>query len=164
MVFRVAGRRGVSGAYAGYYGSFYSDQDQSDGINTPTALTLNNTASADGVSIASSSRITFAYAGVYNIQFSAQLHHIGGGGAGQTLNIWFRQNGIDIPASDTKVTITSSSPYVVAAWNFIVVVSANDYIEMYFKTDNANIVFEHEAASANSPAVPSLIVTAQQIQ
>lgn len=165
MVFRVAGTGAAAiSSYQGYYGSFFSTQDQSDGVDTPTALTLNNTAEAAGVSISNNSRIVFANAGTYNIQFSAQVHHIGGGGSGETLNIWFRKNGSDIANSDTKVTVTSSTKYVVPAWNFIVTVAANDYIELYFKTDNANIVFEYEAASANSPAIPSLILTAQQIR
>ena len=169
MVFRVGGRTGASSGFAGYYGSFYSTQDQSDGINTPTPLTVNNTAEAAGVSVANNlsgnpSRITFAYAGTYNIQFSAQLHNTGGGGSGETVNIFFRLNGADIPNSDTKVTVNTNNPYVVAAWNFIQTVSATDYIEIMFKTDNSNIVFEHEAATANSPAIPSIIITAQQIR
>jgi hypothetical protein len=169
MVFRVAGRAGPAAGYAGYYGSFYSTQDQSDGIDTPTPMTVNNTAEAAGVSVANNlsgnpSRVTFAYAGTYNIQFSAQLHNTGGGGSGQTVNIWFRLNGINIPNSDTKVTVNTNNPYFVAAWNFIQTVSANDYIEMIFKTDNANIVFEYEAATVNSPAIPSVIITAQQIR
>jgi hypothetical protein len=170
MVFRVAGTgSGAISSYQGYYGSFYSTQDQSDGVDTPTPLTVNNTAEQVGVTIANDgsarpSRITFAYAGTYNIQFSAQLHNTGGGGSGQTVNIWFRLNGVDIPNSDTKVTVNTNNPYFVAAWNFIQTVSATNYIEIMFKTDNANIVFEYEAATANSPAIPSVIITAQQIR
>ena len=170
MVFRVAGGSGTGGTgYYGYYGSFYSTQDQSDGANTPNTLTLNNTAEAAGVSIANDgsgnpTRITFTNAGVYNIQFSAQLHYTGGGGSGNTVNIWFRLNGTDIPNSDTKITVSSNNPYSVAAWNFISTVAAGSYIEMVYSTDNANIVFEYEAAGASNPAIPSLIVTAQQIR
>jgi len=169
MVFRVAGRRGAAAGYAGYYGSFFSNQDQSASVNTPTPLTVNNTAEADGVSIANDTlgrptRITFTNAGTYNIQFSAQLHHRSGGGSGQSVDIWFRLNGTDIPNSNTKLHVNTSSSYVVAAWNFVQTVASTNYIEIYFKTDNANIVFEHEDASANSPAIPSVIITAQQIR
>lgn len=172
MVFRVAGRRGVSGAYAGYYGSFYSNQDQSDGVNTPNPFTVNNTAEADGISIANDgsgrpSRITFAYAGTYNIQFSAQFHNTGGAGAGNTVNIWFRLNGIDVPNSDTKLTVPSNAPYVVAAWNFIQTVSATNYVEIMWATDNTAIVIEYEPAGTTPlahPAIPSVIITAQQIR
>ena len=58
----------------------------------------------------------------------------------------------------------SNGPYVVAAWNFIVQVNALQYIELIFMTDNANIGVDAAAAGANNPAIPSLILTAQQIR
>jgi hypothetical protein len=92
------------------------------------------------------------------------LHDNGGGGAGNTVNIWFRINEVDIPDSDTKVTVPTNAPYVVAAWNFIVNVNALQYVEMVFSTDNANIGFDASVAGASNPAIPSLIMTAQQIR
>lgn len=154
--------------FAGYYGSFYSSLDQTDGT-TPHLMFCENTADADGVAMelgdeATKSEITFANAGTYNIQFSAQLHNKGGGGSGNIVNIWFKLNGSDIANSDTKVTVPSNAPYVVAAWNFMVSVAAGDYVEMAWFTDNVNIILEHEAAGALNPAIPSLIITAQQIR
>ena len=155
--------------FGGYYGSFYSSTDQFDGVNTPTLMYCENTADNAGVTMelgtsSKKSRMTFANAGTYNIQFSAQLHNTGGGGSGNTVNIWFRLNGTNIANSDTKVTVPSNAPYVVAAWNFIVTVAATNYVELVFKSDNANIGFEHEAATANTPAIPSIIMTAQQVR
>jgi hypothetical protein len=154
--------------FAGYYGSFYSSVDQADGI-TPIAIAAETTADADGVSMAlnlagKKTRMTFANAGTYNIQFSAQLHNKGGGGSGNTVNIWFRLNENNIANSDTKVTVPSNAPYVVAAWNFIASVAAGDYIELIWFTDNVNIILEHEDSTAVSPAIPSVILTAQQIR
>jgi len=172
MVFRVAGRAGPAAGYAGYYGSFYSTQDQSDGVNTPNPLTVNQTAESAGVSVANNlsgnpSRITFTYAGTYNIQFSAQFHHTSGGGSGNTVNVWFRLNGTDIPNSDTKLTVPSNAPYVVGAWNFIQTMSAGDYMEIMWATDNASVVIEYEPGATSPlahPAIPSVIITAQQIR
>lgn len=154
--------------FAGYYGSFYSSVDQTDGV-TPYAIAAENTADADGVSMAlnlagKKTQMTFANTGTYNIQFSAQLHNTGGGGSGNTVNIWFRLNENDIANSDTKVTVPSNAPYVVAAWNFIQSVTAGDYIELIWFTDNANIILEHENATETHPAIPSVILTAQQIR
>lgn len=170
MVFRVASSvtTGGGGTFAGYYGSFYSSLDQTDGT-TPYAMYCENTADADGVSMAVNalgrkSRMTFAHAGTYNIQFSAQLHNTGGGGAGQTVNIWFRLNDNNVANSDTKLVVPSNAPYMVAAWNFIQSVAAGDYMEIIWFTDNSNIILEHENATAVSPAVPSVIMTAQQIR
>lgn len=158
--------------FAGYYGSFYSSITQSDGVNTPTLLYCENTADSNGVSMQlgtsnKKSRMTFANAGTYNIQFSAQAHHQGGGGSGGTINIWFRLNGSDIPNSDTRLTISSSSPYQVAAWNFIVTVTAGQYVEMVYSSDNANVEFLAEPSATSPvthPAIPSIIMTAQQIR
>lgn len=158
----------VTGGGSLAYGSFYSLLDQTDGT-TPHLMFCENTADADGVTMetgdeATKSQITFAYAGTYNIQFSAQFHNTGGGGSGNTVNVWFRLNGNDIAASDTKLTVQSNSPYAVAAWNFIVSVAAGDYAEIAWYTDNANIILEHENATAQHPAIPSVIITAQQIR
>lgn len=158
--------------FAGYYGSFFSSTTQSDGVNTPTLLYCENTADASGVSMElgtsnKKSRMTFANAGTYNIQFSAQAHHQGGGGSGSTINIWFQLNGTNIANSDTRLTIASSSPYQVAAWNFIVSVTAGQYVEMVYSSDNANVEFLAEPAATSPvvhPAIPSIIMTAQQIR
>lgn len=157
-----------STTFAGYYGSFYSSLDQTDGT-TPHLMFCENTADADGVSMEegaeeTASQITFAHDGTYNIQFSAQFHHTSGGGSGNTVNVWFKLNGSNIANSDTKVTVQSNTPYVVASWNFIVSVAAGDYVEIAWLTDNANIILEAEASTVDHPAVPSLIITAQQIR
>ncbi len=154
--------------FAGYYGSFYSSLDQTDGT-TPHLMYCENTADADGVSMelgveGKKSQVTFANAGTYNIQFSAQLHNTGGGGSGNTVNIWFKLNGNNIADSNTKVTVPSNVPYLVAAWNFIISVAAGDYVEIAWFTDNSNIILEHENVTATTPAVPSVIITAQQIR
>jgi len=170
MVFRVASSVTTTGGggFPGYYGSFFSSVDQTDGT-TPHVMYCENTADADGVSMVANlagdkSRMTFANAGTYNIQFSAQLHNLGGGGSGQTVNIWFRLNDNNIANSDTKMVVPSNAPYVVAAWNFIVSVAAGDYVEIVWFSDNSNIILEHENATANTPAIPSVIMTAQQIR
>lgn len=171
MVFRTANTLNVTYAAGnqGYYGSFFSSLDQSDGVNNPTLLYAENTADADGITMelgdsGKKSRMTFAHAGTYNIQFSAQLHNTGGGGSGNTMNIWLRLNGNNVANSDTKVTVPSNAPYVVAAWNFVISVAAGDYAELVFASDNANIIIEHEPATAIAPAIPSLILTAVQVR
>lgn len=170
MALRTAGGITVNQTtnFAGYYGSFYSSTDQVDGTN-PHLMYAESAADYDGVTMElgdenTKSQITFAHTGTYNIQFSAQLHHTGGGGNGQTVNIWFKHNGTNIPNSDTKVTVQSNNPYVVAAWNFVYSVAAGDYIEIAWLTDNSSIIIEHEAAGAVTPAIPSLIITAAQIR
>lgn len=157
-----SGSSGTSGLSSFRYGSFYSTQDQTLAKDAVGPLTFNNTDLSNGVSVVSNSRITIANAGVYNLQFSAQIHHIGGGGSGETINVWFSKNGVDIADSNTRYTVTSSTKYSVAALNFFVNASAGDYYEIVWSTDNANIVIEYEPAGVH-PAIPSVILTVNQI-
>jgi hypothetical protein len=150
----------------GYYGNFYSDVSQNAvSTNTPYAMTLNNTINSNGVSIVSGSQITFAYAGTYDIQFSTQLHNIGGGGSNQTIEIWFRKNGTNVADSNTILHVPTNSPYEVAAWNFQDNVNAGDYIQIMWATNNTSIRIEADGSTltAGAPFIPSVIVTVMPV-
>ena len=144
------------------YGSWFSSVDQTAAVNTATVMTVNNTDYSEGIRVIGGSKFTVDYDAIYNLQFSAQFHNTGGGGSGNTVNIWFRKNGVDIPHSNTKVTVQSNNPYVAAAWNFNSKLKKGDYLQICWATDNANIKIEYEAAGTH-PAIPSLIVTMNQI-
>jgi hypothetical protein len=156
------------GGVLGNWGSFYSTQDQAAASTTVAyPLTLNNTdPDSSGVSIVSNSRITFANAGVYNIEFSAQVDRVSGSGT-DTVDIWFRKNGTDIPESNTVVTVSggASAAKTVAAWNYMLDLSASDYVELVWRTSDINLQLIHEpaATSPTRPAIPSVIVTAHQV-
>lgn len=110
------------------------------------------------------SRITFENAGVYNIAFSGMLHNTGGGGNGQDIFMWFRQNDQDIPDSNTRLTVSTNSPYMVAAWNIFVSVEAGDYVELVGYPTNTHIVLEYvPAIPGDGPAIPSVILTVNQV-
>lgn len=149
-----------------YHGSFYSLVDQQASIpNVTQAIQFEQTALSNGVSVVNNNEITFQYAGVYNIQFSGQLHHRGGGGQGESIFIWFRKNGIDIPDSNTKLTVPNGK-FVVAAWNIFVSVTTGDKVQLVGYPDNANITLECLDATTVAPihpAVPSVIVTVNRI-
>jgi len=84
------------------YGAFSSDQDQITTANTATLMTLNTTDFANSVSI-SSSQITVATPGIYNLQFSVQF--VNTDTAFQDVYIWLRQNGVDITGSTGFVSV-----------------------------------------------------------
>jgi hypothetical protein len=150
------------GGVLGYYGSFYSTADQTLALNTPGAMTLGTTAEANGISIVSSSRITFAYPGTYDLQFSAQLHNRGGGGAGEIIDIWIAKNGTAIPDTAGQLHVASNK-FVLPAWDYLLTVAANDYLELYWRTSNTQIALEYTAAVNPIPATPSVIVTVMQV-
>jgi hypothetical protein len=161
------GLTGAGGA-SGFWGSFWSNQDQS-AANTTTAypITFNNTDPGSiGVSIVSNSQITFANAGVYNIQFSAQADRVSGSGS-DSIDIWFRKNGTDIPESNGVITVAggAAAAKTIASWNYMLKLSAADYVELVWRTSDTNLQFIHEASatSPTRPAIPSVIVTAQQV-
>lgn len=161
------GATGAGGAL-GYWGSFYSTQDQIAASTTAAyPITLNNTdPDSSGVSIVSNSQITFANAGVYNIEFSLQADRVSGSGT-DTIDIWFRKNGTDIADSNGVITVSGGAlaAKTIAAWNYMLELASGDYVELIWRTSDVRLELIHEAASTSPtrPAVPSVIVTAHQV-
>ncbi len=141
------------------YGAFYDTQTQNAAvINTAYPMTLNTTALSFGVYTGTpNSRVYVDTEGIYNFQFSAQLHKTAGGvGA---IYIWARVNGVDIPDSATKMRIQGNNAETAAAWNFVLPINAGDYFELVWSTDDTSCEILALPASAPVPALPSLILT-----
>jgi hypothetical protein len=161
------GPTGAGGAL-GYWGSFWSTQDQqAAGTTGAYPITYNNTdPNSNGVSIVSNSQITFSYPGVYNIEFSAQADRVSGSGT-DTIDIWFRKNGTDIADSNTIITVSggAAAAKTVAAWNYMLQVNANDYVELMWRTSDTRLEFIADPAGTNPtrPAIPSVILSAHQV-
>lgn len=146
------------------YGSWFSSADQTASVNTETIMTVNNTDFSEGISVANNSKFTVAETGTYNLQFSAQFHHRtgGGGGSGSSAYVWLKKNGSTVANSSTSLNIGSGN-YAVAAWNFFVKLKYNEYVQLAWSTTTTNIALEANGATSPSPAIPSLIVTMNQI-
>ena len=152
----------------GSYGSFYDTTTQSNPVgNVPRSMSLNTTDITNGVSVSGSTNPFNTYiktqnAGVYNIQFSAQFDRTNSGT--DVVYIWLRKNGIDIAESNTSIIITggASASAIVAAWNWFVNSSANDYYQIMWSSGDTHIRVLAETP-AYGPQVPSIIVTANRI-
>ena len=147
-----------------FYGSFYSTQDQTNaGATATNTMTLNTTDIASGVSIVSNSRITIANAGIYNIQFSAQLDKTDSGD--DIVDIWLCKNGSPVANTNTQTTLVGNNGKHVAAWNFVVQASAGDYYELCWHSADTGVFLNYVAAALNPtrPAIPSVILTVTQI-
>ena len=154
----VTGGSGLSSPY----GAFSSDQDQTAVANTATKMTLNTTDFANNVSI-SSSEITVANAGIYNLQFSAQFQNTDT--AFQDVYIWLRQNGVDIPGSTGFVSIPNrhagTDGHSIVGWNYFLSMAAEDHIEIYWSVPNVAVTIQHLAASGTptKPSTQSVVAT-----
>jgi hypothetical protein len=149
------------------YGSFFSTVTQSAiTINTPIAMTFNTEYFSSGVSVLSNSQITVDTDGIYNLQFSAQLDRISTTGV-DVINIWFRKQGLDIPNTNTSVTISgnANTAKIVASWNIYLQLNVGEYVQlMYSVTDlQIKILAQAENLIVPYPATPSVIVTIEKI-
>jgi hypothetical protein len=149
------------------YGQFYSTQDQTPAANTPTALTFNNSSAFNtGITVASSSQITFDTTGVYSISVSVQFDNKDA--SDHDAYIWFRKNGTDIADSNSIVTVpkTGDGGNTLLAVSILESVTAGQYIEVITMVANANVDIEHVAAAVGPPAypaVPSVILVTYRI-
>jgi hypothetical protein len=141
------------------YGSFYDTTTQTAAaINTAYAMTFNTTDLSFGVTRGSpTSRIYVDSGGVYNIQFSAQLDNTSGGS--HLIYIWIRINGVDVPYSASQVRLKGTDGELVAAWNFVEMLKANDYFEIMWSVTDTTVQITSSAAVAPVPAIPSVILT-----
>jgi hypothetical protein len=147
------------------YGAFSSYVDQTTTANTATLMTLDTTDFTNGVTI-SSSKITVAKPGIYNLQFSAQFQNTDN--QIQDISIWLKQNGTDIPGSTGFVSIPArksasagEEAHQITGWNYFVSMQPNDYIEIYWSTTNASVTIETYAASGTptKPSTASVVAT-----
>ena len=145
------------------YGAFSSNQDQTTTANTATLMTLNTTDFSNEVSL-TSSKITVANAGIYNLQFSVQLENTDN--ASQDVFIWLKQNGVDIAGSTGKVGMPArkgvGDPFhAIYGWNYFVSMTAGQYIEIYWSTTNANVTIQFYPASGTptKPSTQSVVAT-----
>lgn len=152
-----------TGGTIGNWASFYDTLTQVITVEeTATPVLLRNNGGYNGITIVDNSKITFGSTGVYDIQFSFQFHNTGGGGSGETVEIWLSKNGTAVADTNTRVSVIPNSPYVVSAWDFMVNATAGDYYQVIWTTDNVNINLTANSGSMGGPNIPSAIVTVMQ--
>jgi hypothetical protein len=153
----------------GYWGSFYDTTNQTAASTTTAyAITLNNTdPDSSGVSIVSSSQITFANAGVYNIQYSLQA--VNSDTQIHDVNVWLRKGGVDVTDTNSRYSITSShggiDGYTILAINYVLKINAGEYLQLMWQPESTQISLQTIAAGTTptTPQAPCAIVTATQV-
>jgi hypothetical protein len=151
------------------YGAFQDSTDQTAASTTVAyPMTFDTTDFSNGVYLSNSSRMNVRNAGIYNVQFSVQLQNTDN--AQHTVDIWFRKNGTNITASNSMFTVParkSASIYghLIAAINYFVELTANDYVEIVWRAESTSVLIEQlpTQTSPTRPATPSVIATMQYV-
>ena len=144
------------------YGAFQSTVDQTAAVaNTAYAMTLNTTDYANGVSVASSSRITVADSGIWNLQWSGQFENPDS--QDHDVRVWLKINGTVVVGSTGFFAVPSKhgsvNGHALVGWNYFVSLNASDYIELWWETDSTQVSIQAYAASGSYPSTASLIAT-----
>lgn len=138
-------------------GLFYSTANQTAAVvNTGYPVEFENTYIGNGVSIggANNTRITVSADGIYNFQVTLQTAHTNASDAKVTT--WINKNGTDVPYGGQIQTVKGNATRALY-WNFSIDLTADQYIEMYWATDDTTLSLYTEAATAPHPGVPSTI-------
>jgi hypothetical protein len=166
-----SGINGTSGTSptgtTGYYGAFTSNVTQTNPVGSVVrAMSADTTEYSSGVILSANTRFVVQNAGVYNIQFSAQLQQLNN--TNSEISIWFRKNGTDIPRSNTELSIDKNqggTSKLVAAWNIVESFTANQYLEIMWSSPDTGMEILWQAAGTGPtrPVTPSIIVTVTQV-
>ena len=137
------------------------------GTGSPTTIgtvLFNNTTFSQGVKASADfSRIEFSYAGIYNIQFSAQLLNYTT--SEDNVVMWFRKNGVDIPNSASVEQVNSkhgTSPgATILTVNIFEEFKGGDYLTLKWSSDTGNTVVGTYPAGTSPvhPVSPAIIFT-----
>ena len=163
------GHASITIASQRFYGAFadYTNQPLAS-TATGQVMTLNTTdIGGHGVSVVSSSRITVANAGTYNFQWSGQFKSTTA--ALEDVYVWIRINGTDVVGSNGLVSVPNKHAgldgHTIAAWNYMLNLNANDYLELVWGGSSTALSLETIAAGASPtrPSTASVIATLQQV-
>ncbi len=144
------------------YGSFSDTTNQTANLaNTAYEVSFNTTDASKEHYIRNNTEIVSNTTGTYNYAFSIQI--TSSSSSLHNIYIWVRKNNTDIPNTATILSLSSNKQFVVAAWNFFVDMNAGDHLHLMWAVDDTRISIVAPAATLFCPAVPSVILTVNEI-
>jgi hypothetical protein len=148
------------------YGNFYDTTTQTNaGTTSSNLVTLNSTTASKSVSVVSGSKVTFATAGTYLVNFLGQ-YAFTGGASNYTITVWYAINGSPVANSSFTFTTTSAqNANVLATVEDITSLTAGDYIQFYWWSGAGGMALTYVGAGSNPtrPASPSVNLHAIQL-
>ena len=139
-------------------GLFYSTTNQAAAAtNTGYPVGLETVYIGNGISIegVDKTRITVSADGVYNFQVTLTIAHTNSSDA--TVWTWINKNGTDVTYGGQVQTVKGNADRAIY-WNFSIDLTADQYIEMYWATDDTALSLKTQAATSPHPGIPSTIV------
>ena len=162
-------RDSVGGAAtpSGYYGAFSDTLSQTNGgVGVANLMQLRLTDLTNGVSV-SSSKIVFANAGIYNLQYSAQFVNADNSSE-QSVSIWIRKNGVNVDGSTGVIQLPKKGSGLngetLPSWNFLLSLAAGDSISWYWSSPSTQVSISKFASSTSPtrPSTASVVMTVTQ--
>jgi len=155
----------TTGTFAPSYAEFTSSTTQLLPATIQTPITYNaKTIGTADVVLASPSTIRTNTTGIYRVLFSAQLEKTGGGGADE-IQMWFARNGVNVPATNSKVDITQQTNIVMTIES-VFSLNAGDTLGIIGFTPVGAVqcaVVAIPVDPTHPVAIPSIIVDVQRI-
>jgi hypothetical protein len=152
----------VVGEYGGRFiefpnAKFFSTTDQTASvINTAYALQFENTYLGEAISMVGT-QITPLYSGVYNFELSVELTSTNANS--KELSFWVRRSGVDIANTARLHVVAGSGGVDNFEYSFTLDLTAGQYVELMWATDDTGITIDYQAAASPRPAVPSTLLT-----
>lgn len=157
-----------AGGVKGYYGSFYDTTNQTiSSTTTSYPISINNTYESLGVITQGGNSIKFLHAGTYSITISIQL--VNTSNSIYNANLWLRINGVDVPYSNSQLTIPNShgstNGQMIETVNYVYTFNDNDLVSFMWQAENTAVSIATIAAGTTptTPITPGIILTATQV-
>jgi hypothetical protein len=144
-------------AYRAYSGQFsdYTNQTTAD-ATASKAITFNTSDVSDGVSVVSNSRITYANAGTYSLEFDIQFENAAA--TRSDVYVWLAKNGTAVAGSTAVGSIpaiqTSVNGRTYLSGTHLITAAAGDYYELIWGTSSTSVQLSTFAAGT-SPTRPT---------
>lgn len=148
-----------------FSGSFIDSTVQTNG-GTAVANLVSIGASDDayGISLQDGSKIVYANAGRYMVNFLGQFITTGGG-SNYAVTVWYAVNGSAVTNSAYQYTTTGVGGQVLGNIQDIVVANAGDYVQFYWWSTNTYMRLTNVAAGTapTRPASPSVNINTYNV-
>jgi hypothetical protein len=149
------------------YLSAIDKQTQTHAANTAAPMELDTIVENNGITIEDNVRVVFSEAGLYNIQFSAQLNNADS--QEHDVSIWLARDGVAEPDSCGDVIVPKKhgtfNGATIAAWNYYYRAEKNEYFRLLWSAPSTQVFIAGlpERINPVRPATPAVILTVNKV-